>query len=150
MTRSLILGSILSVALAPLALAGHETPGGAKGDKAQAKGKTTLSGCLTQGTQEGVYTLKTKAQAKEVEVRGAALKEHLGHEVKLTGEWMDGSHAGQSSSTSTSGSTGSPAGSGGTAGTKETARSDKGSDRHFMVSNIEHIAAICTPGQTKP
>jgi hypothetical protein len=137
MTRPFILGSILSIALAPaLAVAGGEN----KGDKASGKGKTTLTGCLSQGTQEGAYTLKTKGQTTDAEVKGlATLKDHVGHEVKLTGEWMEGSHAGQAK-TETSSST----------GTKEPARTDKGADKHFMVSSIEHIAASCTTGQAKP
>jgi hypothetical protein len=137
MTRSFILGSILSVALVPgVAMAGGEN----KGDKTSGKGKTTLTGCLSQGSQDGSYTLKTKAQTKDVEVKGLAhLKDHVGHEVKLTGEWMEGSHAGEAK-TETSGST----------GTKETARTDKGADKHFMVSDIQHIAASCTTGQAKP
>jgi hypothetical protein len=131
MTRSFILGSILSVALAPaLAVAGGEN----KGDKTQDKGKTSLTGCLSQGSQEGTYTLKTKDQAKSVEVAGLAhLKDHVGHEVKLTGEWMEGTHAGQAQT-----------------GTKETASSDKSAHRHFMVKDIQHIAASCSTAQPKP
>jgi hypothetical protein len=135
MTRSFILSSILSVALAPaLAVAGNET----KGDKAQDKGKTSLTGCLSQGPQEGTFTLKTKAEAKDVEVAGLAhLKDHIGHEVKLTGEWMEGTHAGQVKTDAKE------------TGTKEAARSDKGAQRHFMVKDIQHIAASCSTAQAK-
>jgi len=130
--KPLVLASLMALALAP----GFAAAGGGTDAKEKGKGKdkaTTLSGCLSGTTDQGVYTLKTKA--KDVEVRGSAdLKEHVGHEVKLTGSWMD--NAPRTGQTEAAG--------------KEQARTDKGADRHLMVTNIEHVAATCTTQQQKP
>jgi hypothetical protein len=123
MKISVILSSI-TIALAPgLAIAGHGTEHktGAK-DKAS----TSLTGCLSTGSEDGAYTLKTKTQT--VAVRGSEqLKEHVGHQVKLTGHWMGGEKTSQ-------------------AGTqdKERASTRASGGRHFMASEIQHIAASCT------
>jgi hypothetical protein len=127
MRIALYVATIVALAAAPSAV---RAGGGDKStsDKDKDKDKaTTLSGCLSTTGDSNVYRLKTKE--KEVEVRGTdSLKEHVGHEVKLTGQWMAG----------TSATIGSPSEG------KETARTDGGIGRHFMVSNIEHVATTCT------
>lgn len=117
-----ILTSILFLAFAP----GLAHAKGAEGT-AEAKQKaTTLTGCLSTSDQEGGYTLKTKN--RDIEIRGSEqLRDHVGHEVKLTGTWMEGrAHTGQAPADS-----------------KEAARTDKPAGRHFMVDNIQHIAETC-------
>jgi len=128
MRIALYLAAIVALAAAPSAV----QAGGDKSTSTSDKDKaTTLSGCLSTTGDSNVYRLKTKD--KEVEIRGTdSLKDHVGHEVKLTGQWMAGT---SSSSGSTSGSQ--------TEG-KETARTDGSIGRHFMVSNIEHVATTCT------
>ena len=128
MKIALVLTSALALAIAPDLARG-------KGDtESKDKGKdNTLTGCLSKSTTgtEGSYTLTTKN--KEVDVRGAQLAEHVGHEVKLSGSWMnEAAHGGASATTTTD---------------KQATRTDKGSPRHFMVSDIQHIAATCTTKQ---
>jgi hypothetical protein len=118
-----ISASILSLALLPaLALAGE--------DAAKSGKSTTLSGCLSGPNTEGAYTLKTGA--KDVEVEGADLKGHVGHEVKLTGTWTKtASDMGTKTETS---------------GTAEK----KHQQGHFKVTNIQHVSETCTTkGSTK-
>jgi hypothetical protein len=121
--------SVVSLALAPA----FASAGGDKAAKDAGK-STSLTGCLAGTSEEDVYELKTKTgaqtgQTKKVEVRGQAnLKEHVGHEVKLTGSWMEGSHR-----TSDAGA----------AGTEKEAARTQTEDRHFMVTDIQHVADSC-------
>jgi len=125
MRIALYLAAMVALAAAPTTV---RAEGGDKSTSDKDKDKaTTLSGCLATTGDSSLYRLKTKD--KEVAIRGVdSLKDHVGHEVKLTGQWMAGT-------SSTSGSQ--------TAG-KETARTDGSIGRHFMVSNIEHVATTCT------
>ena len=119
-----------------LALAAPAMAGGDKAAEAKAKGKdtaNTLTGCLSKTTPttgtEAAYTLTTKN--KEIDVRGGQLADHVGHEVKLTGTWMnEAAHGGCAPES--------------VPPEKQTVRTDKGSPRHFMVSEIQHIAETCT------
>jgi hypothetical protein len=113
MNRGLLFASVVALAAGP-ALVGAD-------DQAK-QSSTSLSGCLRSTAQEGVYQLKTKSDAKDgetrdVEVRGqAALTDHVGHEVELTGSWMTD--------------------------TQEHART--GIDNtHFVVSGIQHLSEAC-------
>jgi len=92
-------------------------------------GKTvTLTGCLQSTSEDGVYILKT--EAKQVEVRGKSeLKDHVGHQVKLSGNWADGRSASSGKEKTSS------------AGKEKTGSQEQG--RHLAVTNIEHIAASC-------
>lgn len=133
MRIALYLAAIVALAAAPSAVQAGGDKSTSTSDKDKDKA-TTLSGCLSTTGDSNVYRLKTKD--KEVEIRGTdSLKDHVGHEVKLTGQWMAGTSSSSSSSSSMSGSQ--------TAG-KETARTDGSIGRHFMVSNIEHVATTCT------
>jgi len=102
----------------------------AQKDKTSAGG-STITGCLSGPNSEGVYTLKTAKH--EVEVGGLDdLSKHVGHEVKLHGNWAKkGGDIGEKEET---------AGKGG----KES-KEEKG-ERHFKVSSIEMVSETCTSG----
>lgn len=96
--------------------------------KANTGMEKTITGCLSGPNAEGAYTLSTKNQ-KQVGVsssQGVDLKEHVGHEVKLTGSWMK---------------------SGAAMGTKEKA--GEKAEQHFEATKVEHIASSCTAGASK-
>ena len=107
------------------------------------KGKpASISGCLSGPNQEGAYMLKTKSHS--VEVGGPdELKNHVGHEVKLTGSWAkSGTEIGENESAEkheaaekNEGAEKKEAG--------EKGEAHGGHDRHFKVDKIDHIAASC-------
>ena len=129
MRKTFLLALAAALAVAPtLAAAGGETK-----TKDKDKTTTTLTGCLSQAADAGAYRLKTKA--KEVDVRGLDhLKDHVGHEVKLTGTWMDNAPKTGAAETRE----------------KETARTGTEENRHFMVTKIEHVAATCASSSQTP
>lgn len=74
-----VLGALL-IAGSPLAAAGDK----------EHRDKGEMKGCLSAGAGEGAYVLtkKKKDRTKEVAVMGGAdMAAHVGHIVKLTGEW---------------------------------------------------------------
>jgi hypothetical protein len=128
MNKALWFVSVVSLAVAPALVDAGDTH--AKG--AQEK-STTLTGCLGGTAQENVYELTTKTGAKagetkkvEVAAQQTALKEHVGHEVKLTGSWMKGSMRTSDAATQ-----------------EKEAASTQTEARHFMVSDIQHVADSC-------
>lgn len=101
-------------------------------DKTSAHDKS-ITGCLSGPNSEGAYMLKTDKGS--VEVGGIdELKSHVGHEVKLTGEWAkSGAAIGEKEAAEKNDS-----------GAKsEAAEKDKG-ERHFKVSKIDHVAESCS------
>jgi hypothetical protein len=83
----------------------------------------TITGCLKGKNAEGVYELTNTGQKGEIEVGGSSdLAEHVGHTVKLTGDWVK---------------------SGADIGEKEAGKEDK-NERHFKVSSVQHIKAGCS------
>ena len=89
----------------------------------------TVTGCLSGPNDEGVYILKNGRYKKGLEVGGNdELKNHVGHEVKLTGTWASEADM----------------------GAKESASEAK--EKHMKVSKIDHIADTCKmvkSGKTK-
>ena len=123
MRRLAIIVSILSLSILPtLARADHD----ASSSKSTSAKSTTLSGCLSGPTSEGIYKLKTAT--KEVEVGGLAdLKDHVGHQVKLTGTWAkSGSDIGEKEKSSS------------------TADKSEAGEKHFKVTSIQHVADTCS------
>lgn len=102
---------------------------GAPKDKSASSGKT-ITGCLSGPNAEGAYVLKTAKGS--VEVGGNdQLKEHVGHEVKLTGSYAkSGAAIGEDES----------------AEKKESAKNEgkEENERHFKVSKIDHVSDTCT------
>ncbi len=100
-------------------------------DKDSKSGKDkAITGCLSGPNSEGAYQLKTAKGM--VEVGGdTQLKEHVGHEVKLTGAWeKSGSAIGENESTEKN---------------ETGAKNEKmEKERHFKVSKIDHVSDSCT------
>ena len=96
--------------------------------------QTTVKGCLSGPNTEGAYVLKT-AKGHAFEVGGNdQLKSHVGHKVKLTGNWVkSGSEIGENESA------------------EKNEKSEAGehhgvAERHFKVSDIQHVADSCSSG----
>jgi hypothetical protein len=84
----------------------------------------SISGCLKGPNSEGVFDLTNTQEKQKIEVGGNPdLAAHVGHTVKLTGEWVK---------------------SGKDIGEKEEAGGkEEENERHFKVSGVEHVAAGC-------
>lgn len=87
----------------------------------------SMTGCLSEGTSPGTYVL-THGKHKTMVTGSDELKNHVGHEVKLTGMYEKGAMAESSESAATE------------ANEKKTGKEEK----EFKVSNITHIADTCT------
>lgn len=118
---------IAAFALAATTLVAQETTTGAK--------QTTVKGCLSGPNDEGAYVLKTAKGRFEVGGNDQ-LKSHVGHEVKLTGNWVkSGSEIGENESAEKN--------------EKSEAGEHKGvAERHFKVTDIQHVADTCSQGAT--
>ena len=95
----------------------------------------TVTGCLSGPNDEGVYILKNGRYKKGLEVGGNdELKNHVGHEVKLTGTWASESDIGGKE----------PA-------TEPKESKSEAKEKHLKVTKIDHIADTCTAkaGKTK-
>ena len=111
-TRAILTAAIVAVAILAIAM----TTG--YGIAAE-----TITGCLKGPNSEGVYELTNKQEKSTIEVGGnPELADHVGHTVKLTGEWVK---------------------SGAEIGEKEAAGKEEESERHFKVSSVKHIAVGC-------
>jgi hypothetical protein len=96
--------------------------------------QSTVKGCLSGPNAEGAYVLKS-AKGHAFEVGGNdQLKSHVGHEVKLTGTWVkSGSAIGENEAA------------------EKNEKSEAGehhgvAERHFKVSDIQHVADSCPQG----
>jgi len=90
----------------------------------------SLTGCLAEGTSPGTYEL-THGKRKTMVTGSDELKNHVGHEVKLTGMWEKGAMAEGSESAATE------------ANEKKTGKEE----HEFKVTNITHIADTCSMGK---
>lgn len=90
----------------------------------------SLTGCLAEGTSPGTYEL-THGKHKTMVTGSDELKNHVGHEVKLTGMWEKGAMAEGSESAATE------------ANEKKTGKEE----HEFKVTNITHIADTCSMGK---
>lgn len=91
-----------------------------------------VKGCLSGPNSEGVYVLKT-AKGHAIEVGGNdQLKDHVGHEVKLSGAWAkSGAEIGENESAEKNEK-------------GETGEHQGVAERHFKVSNIQHVSDTCS------
>jgi hypothetical protein len=103
-------------------------------ESSTANKETSVRGCLSGPNSEGAYVLKT-AKGHAFEVGGNdQLKSHVGHEVKLTGTWAkSGSEIGENESA------------------EKNEKSEAGehhgvAERHFKVSDIQHVSDTCSQG----
>ena len=89
----------------------------------------SLTGCLSEGTSPGTYVL-THGKHKTMVTGSDELKNHVGHEVKLTGAWEAGEmHEGSES-----------------AATEATEKKTGKEEHEFKATNITHIADTCAAG----
>ncbi len=86
-----------------------------KGEAGEAKKakESTVEGCLAAGTEPNTWML-TKGK-KSYEVTGIDLSQHVGHEVKVTGNMEKKAEAGE-----------------------------KKAEKHLVATNVEHVADTCT------
>jgi hypothetical protein len=99
-------------------------------------GAATLTGCLSGPNQEGVYELKSGK--KTVEVGGLDdLSKHVGHQVKLHGNWANSTEIGEKESGAEHKDADAD---------KAKGKTDEKSERHFKVSSIDHVSDSCTAG----
>jgi hypothetical protein len=123
--------------LASAALVVVVATGVATADNMAGKSKpATVTGCLSGPNEEGVYVLKTKTT--KVEVGGLAdLKDHVGHEVKLTGNWASAEAIGEKEEASAKSD----------AKTHAEHEKKEAREKHLKVTSIQHIAETCKTGE---
>ena len=92
----------------------------------------SLTGCLAEGATPGTYEL-TRGKHKTMVTGSDELKNHVGHEVKLTGAWEKGAMAEANES----------------AATEKAEKKSGKEEREFKVSNITHIADTCSAAAGK-
>jgi hypothetical protein len=119
-----------------LAMMAQDTMGGmgqstsqttTKKHKMKAAKESTLTGCLSEGTSPGTYML-AHGKHKTMVTGSDELKNHVGHEVKLTGMWETGAMAEGSES----------------AATEQAEKKTGKEEKEFKATNITHIADTCT------
>jgi hypothetical protein len=120
----LLIGMLVTIALT-VPLAAQEKQSGANN-------QTTVTGCLSGPNSEGAYILKT-AKGRAFEVGGNdQLKSHVGHTVKLTGTWAkSGSEIGENEGAEKNEK-------------QETGEHHGVAERHFKVSDIQHMSDTCS------
>ena len=94
--------------------------------------QTTVTGCLSGPNDEGAYILKS-SNGRAFEVGGSdQLKQHVGHTVQLTGNWVkSGAEIGENESAEKN--------------EKKEGSEHRGvAERHFKVSDIHHISDSCS------
>ena len=106
-----------------------------KGEMGADKDKS-LTGCVAGPNDEGMYTLKAKGHHREIEIGPSdVVKAHVGHEVKLTGEWeKSGEAIGENEKKETK-----------TEKTKEHMKME----RHFKVEKVDMVADTCPAAMEK-
>jgi len=92
----------------------------------------SLTGCLSEGTSPGTYVL-THGKHKAMVTGSDELKNHVGHEVKLTGAWEAGAMSEGSERAATE------------KAEKKTGKEEK----EFKATNITHIADTCAVSAKK-
>jgi hypothetical protein len=92
----------------------------------------TVAGCLSGPNSEGAFVLKP-SKGRAFEVGGNdQLKSHAGHTVKLTGTWVkSGAEIGENEAAEKNEK-------------HETGEREEAAERHFKVSDIQHIADTCS------
>jgi hypothetical protein len=141
------LGMLLALCFAfSLAMMAQDTAGsmGQSTDQTTTTTKTTkhksmkgakehsMTGCLSEGTSPGTYVL-THGKRKTTVTGSDELKNHVGHEVKLTGTWEAGAMSEGSES----------------AATEKAEKKSGKEEKEFKATDIKHIADTCTAGAAK-
>lgn len=123
MTRTLLLALSLLVSAAWVQAQAQYPQTGSSQTGATASGQTTVEGCLQHS--DGNYTLTDKS-GTTYQLQGATskLKEHVGHEVQITGSTMSGA-------TSTT-----------------TGAQNAGTQSSVMVESVKHISKTCKSANT--
>ncbi len=128
---------ILVLALFAFAFAGVAVTAHAKAPK----GDKTLTGCLSGPNDEGVYVLQTKTG--KVEVGGSdELKNHVGHEIKVTGKLTSGAEIGEKEAGEAH--DGAAMGKSEGAQHERSEKREEGRERHLKVSNIQMVSESCS------
>lgn len=99
---------------------------GAMGNMGASGKAATLTGCISKdANSDGMYTLTNGRNKKGVEVGPAdKIKDHAGHQVKLSGKWASAAAAGE--------------------GGAEAASTKEKGERHFEISDVQHISDTCS------
>jgi hypothetical protein len=100
------------------------------------KNETTVTGCLSGPNSEGAFVLKP-SKGRAFEVGGNdQLKSHVGHTVKLTGNWAkSGAEIGENEAAEKNEK-------------HETSEHRGVAERHFKVADIQHVSDTCSESGT--
>jgi hypothetical protein len=129
----LLMTAVLVIAIASAAVAQEK---GSSGNSPK-----TVTGCLSGPNSEGAFVLKP-SKGRAFEVGGNdQLKSHVGHTVKLTGTWAkSGSEIGENEANEN-------------VERHETGEKNENqhravAEKHFKVTDIQHVADTCSQSGT--
>jgi hypothetical protein len=101
--------------------------------KAQSTKEKTLTGCIEAGSEANEYVLKTGSSKKPIElISSDDLKPHVGHTVKVTGNWSS-----EASEKKEMGG-----------GTEQGQHKEAAGKRHFKAEKVDMVSDTCTVGKT--
>jgi hypothetical protein len=100
--------------------------------KAQSTKAKTLTGCIEAGSEANEYMLKTGSSKKPIElISSEDLKAHVGHTVKVTGNWSS-----EASEKKEMGG-----------GTEQAQHKEAAGERHFKAEKVDMVSDTCTMGK---
>lgn len=109
------------------------TTGSQSEKKAGAAKEKTLTGCIEAGKEANEYVLKTSKSKKPIELISADdLKPHVGHTVKVTGNWS--SEAAEAKEMG--------------GGAEKAQHKGAAGERHFKADKVDMVSETCTMGKT--
>ena len=111
-------------------------------EKSSSNNQKTVTGCLSGPNPEGAFVLKP-SKGRAFEVGGNdQLKSHVGHTVKLTGAWAkSGAEIGENETNEKVEKH--------ETGEKNEAEHREVAERHFKVTDIQHVSDTCSQPAVK-
>jgi len=111
-------------------------------EKSSTNTQKTVTGCLSGPNPEGAFVLKP-SKGRAFEVGGNdQLKSHVGHTVKLTGTWAkSGAEIGENETNEKVEKH--------ETGEKNEAEHREVAERHFKVTDIQHVSDTCSQSAVK-
>ena len=134
---TVLLATLISTLSWSLTASAQSQSGSASSQTGNSNSQTNVTGCLSGPNAEGAYVLKSN-KGRAFEVGGNdQLKQHVGHTVRLTGSWAkSGSEIGENESAEKN--------------EKSERKEHHGvAERHFKVTDIQHISDSCSSGATR-
>jgi hypothetical protein len=130
-TSLFAIGSFAQTSGSSATSSGTQTTTQESGKKSGAAKEKTLTGCVAAGDEANEYVLTHGSKKVEL-VSKEDLKPHVGHTVKVTGNWTTEAAEKQMSG-----------------GAEKSEHKEKAGERHFKVDKVDMVSDSCTATTTK-